>query len=120
LTQQGIYEGTYLTKWLAEILEPRGVRTFNDLRYGDAGTALPPEQRYRLVVTASDVSTGRLRRLPWDYPALGYEPGNVPVVDAVRTSMSIPFTGTDGMSCRWPSRRCLTWVPAKGTIATSC
>lgn len=91
LTQQGIYEGTYLTKWLAEILERRGVRTFNDLRYGDAGTALPPEQRYRLVVMASDVSTGRLRRLPWDYPALGYEPGDVPVVDAVRTSMSIPF-----------------------------
>jgi len=91
LTQQGIYEGTYLTKWLAEILEPRGVRTFNDLRYGDAGSALPPEQRYRLVVMASDVSTGRLRRLPWDYPALGYEPGDVPVVDAVRTSMSIPF-----------------------------
>ena len=91
LTQQGVYEGRYLTKWLAEILEQRGVRTFNDLRYGDAGTALPPEQRYRLVVMASDISTGRLRRLPWDYPALGYEPGDVPVVDAVRASMSIPF-----------------------------
>jgi NTE family protein len=91
LTQQGIYEGTYLTKWLAEILESRGVRTFNDLRYDAAGTALPPEQRYRLVVMASDVSTGRLRRLPWDYPAFGYEPGDVPVVDAVRASMSIPF-----------------------------
>jgi NTE family protein len=92
LTQQGIYEGTYLTKWLAEILEPRGVRTFDDLRYDDgAGTELPLEQRYRLVVMASDVSTGRLRRLPWDYPALGYAPGDVPVVDAVRASMSIPF-----------------------------
>jgi NTE family protein len=91
LTEQGIYEGTYLKKWLAEILERRGVRTFNDLRYSDSGNTLLPEQRYRLVVMASDVSTGRLRRLPWDYPALGFEPGDVPVVDAVRISMSIPF-----------------------------
>ena len=66
-----------------------GVRTFKDLRHGDA--ALPLEQRYKLVVTASDVSTGRLRRLPWDYPALGYEPDNVLVVDAVRMSTSVPF-----------------------------
>jgi NTE family protein len=91
LTQQGIYEGRYLAKWLAELLEPRGVRTFNDLRYGEAGTALPPEQQFRLVVMASDVSTGRLRRLPWDYAALGREPGDVLVVDSVRASMSIPF-----------------------------
>jgi NTE family protein len=62
MTQQGIYEGTYATKWLAGLLEPLGVRTFKDLRHGDA--ALPLEQRYKLVVTASDVSTGRLRRLP--------------------------------------------------------
>ena len=91
LTQHGIYEGAYLTRWLAEILEPLGVRTFRDLSYGEAAASLPPEQRYRLVVMASDVSTGRLRRLPWDYPALGYAPDDVPVVDAVRTSMSIPF-----------------------------
>ena len=89
LIQHGIYEGRYLTKWLAKILESRGVRTFNDLRYNDP--KLPPEQRYKLVVMASDVSTGRLRRLPWDYPDFGHEPGDVPVVDAVRTSMSIPF-----------------------------
>jgi NTE family protein len=89
LTQQGIYEGSYATKWLAGLLEPLGVRTFSDLRFGDDG--LPPEQRYRLVVMASDVSTGRLRRLPWDYPALGYEPDNMLVVDAVRMSTSVPF-----------------------------
>jgi predicted acylesterase/phospholipase RssA len=43
------------------------------------------------VPKAADVSTGRLRRLPWDDPALGHEPGDVPVVDAVPASMSIPF-----------------------------
>lgn len=116
LTQQGIYEGTYLTKWLAGILEPRGVRTFNDLRYGDAGTGLPPEQRYRLVVMASDVSTGRLRRLPWDYPALGYEPGDVPVVDAVRASMSIPFF-YEPVKLRNPTTREEIWMVDGGLLS---
>lgn len=91
LAQQGIYEGAYFKDWLGGILETRGVRTFTDLRYEDPGTTLPPEQRYKLVVMASDVSTGRLRRLPWEYPALGHEAGEVAVVDAVRASMSIPF-----------------------------
>ncbi len=90
-SQHGIYEGEYLRTWLAEILAAHGVRTFADLRYDDPASALPEEQRYRLVVMASDVSNGRLRRLPWDYAALGFEPDQVPVVDAVRASMSIPF-----------------------------
>jgi NTE family protein len=91
LTQHGIYEGEYLKHWLAEILEGHGVRTFGDLRYADDARALPAEQRYKLVVMASDVSSGRLRRLPWDYPALGHAADDIPVVDAVRASMSIPF-----------------------------
>lgn len=91
LRQQGVYEGEYFKSWLGKILEARGVRTFADLRYEDAGTTLPADQRYKLVVMASDVSVGRLRRLPWDYPDLGLEPADVPVVDAVRASMSIPF-----------------------------
>ena len=91
LAQQGIYEGDYFRGWLAGILEAHGVRTFGDHRYEDGGTALAAEQRYRLVVMASDVSTGRLRRLPWDYPALGHDPAVVSVADAVRASMSLPF-----------------------------
>jgi NTE family protein len=49
------------------------------------------DQRYRLVVMTADVSHGELRRLPWDYPRYGLDPGGVRVVDAVRASMSIPF-----------------------------
>ncbi len=90
-TQHGIYEGAYLRAWLSEILATYGVRTFADLLYDDPGAALPEAQRYRLVVMASDVSTGRLRRLPWDYPVFGLAPDQTPVVDAVRASMSIPF-----------------------------
>ncbi len=53
---------------------------------------LPPEQRYRLVVTASDVTAGQLVRLPWDYRRVyGLDPDEQPVADAVRASMSIPF-----------------------------
>ena len=91
LAQHGIYEGAYLRTWLGEILATYGVRTFADLRYEDAGASLPDEQRYRLVVMASDVSSGRLRRLPWDYPVFGVDADATPVVDAVRASMSIPF-----------------------------
>ena len=92
IAQKGIYEGKFLKSWLAALLDEHGVRTFGDLRLADADSSLSPEQQYRLVVMASDVSTGRLRRLPWDYPRLGYEdPSSIDVVDAVRASMSIPF-----------------------------
>lgn len=40
---------------------------------------------------ASDLSHRRLRRLPWDYPIFGMACSDVPVVDAVRASMPIPF-----------------------------
>jgi NTE family protein len=67
---------------------------------------LPPEQRYRLVVTVSDVTTGQLVRLPWDYHRLyGLDPDEQEVADAVRASMSIPFffrvaklTSTSGLT----------------------
>lgn len=92
LFEKGVYEGERLRKWLAERLAERGVRTFADLRYtGDAGSALPEHLSYRLVVTASDVSRGRLVRLPWDYPAYGLDPDEQEVAAAVRASVSIPF-----------------------------
>ena len=92
LTEHGIYEGAYLTRWLGQQLEACGVRTFEDLRCDDDGAAPSTGLRSRLVVMASDVTNGRLRRLPDDYPALGItDPAGVPVTDAVRASMSIPF-----------------------------
>jgi NTE family protein len=92
LTEQGIYEGKHLHRWLGEQLAHCGVRTFGDLRRDDPGASSPEQLMSRLVVMASDVTHGRLRRLPDDYPALGVEePGAVPVADAVRASMSIPF-----------------------------
>jgi NTE family protein len=91
--ERGVYEGKYLTTWLGEQLAPQGVQSFGDLKLEDAGAdrALAPDRRYRLVVMASDVSNGRLVRLPWDYARYDCKADDVPVVDAVRASMSIPF-----------------------------
>jgi NTE family protein len=91
LAEQGIYEGKYLTNWLGKLLADRGIEHFADLRGEDPESALPADQRYRLVVMTADVSHGELRRLPWDYPRYGLDPNAVRVVDAVRASMSIPF-----------------------------
>lgn len=90
--EQGIYEGKFLRDWLAGELEKLGVRTFADLKITEPWAAhLPPERRYKLVVIASDVSGGRLARLPWDYSRYGLNPDEQLVADAVRASMSIPF-----------------------------
>lgn len=107
LLDDGVFEGDYLREWLGNLLvDECGVETFGDLAVDDPHSALPPERRYRLVVTATDVTRGELRYLPWDYEgAYGLDPDRQLVVDAVRSSMSIPFffepttvTGSDATS----------------------
>lgn len=92
-TEQGIYQGRYLTTWLAEQLATRGVHTFADLRCADGQPPFAESDRaYRLVVNVSDITAGCLRQLPWDYRQhYQRDPAAQPVVDAVRGSMSIPF-----------------------------
>lgn len=90
LRGNGIYRGDYARDWVRDQLAGLGVRTFGDLAIDD--DHLPPERRYRLVVTVSDVTTGQLVRLPWDYRRVyGLDPDEQSVADAVRASMSIPF-----------------------------
>ncbi len=94
LANNGVYEGRYLREWLGNELSSAGVETFADLRYDDpdADPSLPPDHRYRLVVTVTDVTQGRLLRLPWDYRRVfGREPDTQLVVDAVRASISTPY-----------------------------
>jgi NTE family protein len=92
LFEKGVYEGAYLQSWLAGLLEKLGVRTFADLKLTDDwAKELPPERRYKLMVVVSDVSRGRMVRLPWDYASYGLDPDTQLVADAVRASMSIPF-----------------------------
>ena len=90
LEGSGIYQGDYAREWVRSKLAELGVHTFGDLKIDD--DRLPPERRYKLVVTASDVTRGQLVRLPWDYRSVyGLDPDTMPVADAVRASMSIPF-----------------------------
>jgi NTE family protein len=86
----GIYKGDYAHDWVRSQLKNLGVRAFGDLAIDD--DSLPAEQRYKLVVTVADVTTGQLVRLPWDYRRVyGLDPDEQFVADAVRASMSIPF-----------------------------
>lgn len=92
LFEKGIYEGEYLRTWLTTELEKLGVRTFADLKIKEPwAEELPPEQRYWLTVIVSDISRGRMVRLPWDYASYGLDPDEQLVADAVRASMSIPY-----------------------------
>jgi NTE family protein len=91
LTERGAYAGDWIRGWLLRELEGLGVRTFADLRRDDPGDDPAADHRYRLVVMATDVTHGRLLRLPWDYPLFDLDPDEQLVADAVRMSLSIPF-----------------------------
>jgi NTE family protein len=93
LTARGAYTGDWIHRWLRTELANLGVRTFGDLRREDRGddAALNADQRYSLVVMVTDVTRGRLLRLPWDYHLMHLPPDEQPVADAVRMSLSIPF-----------------------------
>ncbi|MGH2841217.1 MAG: patatin-like phospholipase family protein [Solirubrobacteraceae bacterium] len=93
LLQGGAYEGDYIREFVREELERLGVVTFGDLRRSDRGADrnLAPFQHYKLVVMATDVTRGRLLRLPWDYHLLGLDADDQLVADAVRASTAIPL-----------------------------
>jgi NTE family protein len=94
LVERGAYAGDWIREWLLRELGRLGVRTFGDLRRDDPGddpAVAAADHRYRLVVMATDVTHGRLLRLPWDYPLFDLDPDEQLVADAVRMSLSIPF-----------------------------
>jgi NTE family protein len=92
LLHEGLFLGQFLHDWIEQTLAEKNVRTWGDLKDDDPGSSLPPAQRYKLVLIVSDVSRGRMLRLPWDYkPELGVDPDTQSVADAVRASAGIPF-----------------------------
>jgi NTE family protein len=58
LRNKGVYEGQYLATWLDKHLEKQNCDTFGKPPIKDPDVSLPEQQRYRLVVMASDVSSG--------------------------------------------------------------
>lgn len=92
LFHKGMYRGKALHDFLAEALADQGIRTWGDLKLHDPDSALPPERSYRLVVIVSDVSRGRMLRLPWDYrESLGVDADSQSVAEAVCASAASPF-----------------------------
>jgi NTE family protein len=92
LLSEGLHRGEVLHRWIRDQLAGQGVHTWGDLRLPGTDARTPVEKRYGLMVIVSDVSRGRMLRLPWDYERLlGRDPDLMPVADAVRASASIPF-----------------------------
>jgi NTE family protein len=88
---RGVYKTDFIHGYVAKKLKESHIVTFGDLRDPDEGSSLPAEMRYKLVVTATDLTTGELLHLPWDYPKLGLDPDEQPVADAVAASLAIPL-----------------------------
>jgi NTE family protein len=90
--ENGWAKGTTFRDWLFDQLAAHHVETFGDLEITDDPDRDPrPEHGWKLMVTAADVTTGELLRLPQDYRRYGLEPNDQFVADAVRASISVPY-----------------------------
>jgi NTE family protein len=89
LLDQGIYEGKRFLEWMRGLLAAKGIHTFRDLIVEEFKD--DPKYRSRLQVIASDVTGRQLLVLPRDAEAIGLDPDELGVAEAVRMSMSIPI-----------------------------
>lgn len=85
----GLYKGKYLEDWIREKLLAKGICRFGDLAMPDLASS--SDDRYRLRVIASDISTGSMLVLPQDIARYGIDPDHLDIARAVRMSMSIPL-----------------------------
>lgn len=83
----GIYSSSYFEEWFAKLLTKKGKTTFGDLK---ANHPSQEKYKYKLQVTASDLTTQQLLTLPQDLVLFGIDPDSFPIAKAVRMSMSIP------------------------------
>ncbi len=84
LRRQGVYRGRELERTWAEMLDRRGIRTFDDLATTDS-----PTTTFRVIVT--DVTHVRGLVLPDDLGELDLDPATTSVAWAVRASAAVPF-----------------------------
>jgi NTE family protein len=94
IKDHGVYEGEAVVEWLSDLLYRHDVVTFGDLRKKAARRENfnAPRNWYPLVVFATDITLGRLVRLPDDYRSIyRLNPDDQSVAHAVRASMSIPY-----------------------------
>ncbi len=88
LFRYGIYSADYFEQWLNSFLAKKGKVTFGDIKTKDydCGTS-----RYKLQITASDLTDQRLLILPDDLSKFCIDPDSFSIAKAVRMSMSIPI-----------------------------
>jgi NTE family protein len=91
LLHKAVCEGEVFRRLMTELLEKMGKRTFADLIHPDAAEGVEDRFRYRVVVMASDISCRQLLKLPQSARHLDLEPDALPIAEAVRMSMSLPF-----------------------------
>ena len=90
LMHGGVHPGQYMENFIREKLSAKGVHKFGDLII--RGQESDPTYKYKLTVIASDISTGRMVRLPQDvHTYCGLDPDQGDVARAVHMSASIPF-----------------------------
>ena len=85
----GIHSGQYVENFVREKLRAKGKQKFGDLIV--QGKENDPKHRYRLTVVASDITSGRMLRLPQDAQFYGLNPDDVDIARAVRMSAGFPF-----------------------------
>lgn len=88
LCHYGIYSADYFEQWLNSLLEKKGKATFGDIK---ANSYPCDTSRYKLQITASDLTDQRLLILPNDLSEFCNDPDYFPIAKAVRMSMSIPI-----------------------------
>ncbi len=91
ITHGGLYDGAYIEEFVREKLRAKRIRTFGDLLVARQKQNPNLFQRYKLTVIASDITQGRIVRLPQDACLYGIDPNAFDVARAVRMSASIPF-----------------------------
>jgi NTE family protein len=119
VTQNAIYSGDYLEKWISALLKRKGVEKFKDITVNG---------ECPLKIVASDITRRCILILPDDLPKYDIDPMEFRIARAVRMSISIPFyfkpvklnhkTGTsyivDGcISCSYPITIFDTELPPK-------
>ena len=91
ITHGGLHDGAYIEEFVREKLHAKRIRTFGDLLIARQKQNPNLFQRYKLTVIASDITQGRIVRLPQDACLYGIDPNALDVARAVRMSASIPF-----------------------------
>jgi NTE family protein len=90
LQRGGIHTGNFIETFIRQKLSAKGIVKFGDLVL----KSQEPKNsnfRYRLMVIASDISSGLMLRLPQDMLLFGLDPDDLDIAQAVRMSASIPF-----------------------------